>query len=269
LQKTVTARTAELSEANEFLGRSEQQFRTLADSIPNLAWWANGDGYITWYNQRWYEYTATTPKQMEGWGWQSVHDPQILPSVIDRWKASLATGQPFDMTFPLRGADGVFRPFLTRVMPLKDAQGRVQQWFGTNTDVSEQKRAEEAHARLAAIVESSDDAILAKSLDGTITSWNVGAERLLGYTAEEAIGRSICFLLPPERHDEEDQIMARLQAGERVEHFETARLTKDGRRLSVSVTSSPLKDGEGRIIGVSKIMRDTPNVSRPKMPCSS
>jgi PAS domain S-box-containing protein len=256
LQKTVTARTAELSEANEFLGRSEQQFRTLADSIPNLAWWANGDGYITWYNQRWYEYTGTTPKQMEGWGWQSVHDPQILPSVIERWKASLATGQPFDMTFPLRGADGVFRPFLTRVMPLKDAQGRVQQWFGTNTDVSEQKRAEEAHARLAAIVESSDDAILAKSLDGTITSWNVGAERLLGYTAEEAIGRSICFLLPPERHDEENQIMARLQAGERVEHFETARLTKDGRRLSVSVTSSPLKDGEGRIIGVSKIMRD-------------
>ena len=256
LQKTVTARTAELSEANEFLGRSEQQFRTLADSIPNLAWWANGDGYITWYNQRWYEYTGTTPKQMEGWGWQSVHDPQILPSVIERWKASLATGQPFDMTFPLQGADGVFRPFLTRVMPLKDAQGRVQQWFGTNTDVSEQKRAEEAHARLAAIVESSDDAILAKSLDGTITSWNVGAERLLGYTAEEAIGRSICFLLPPERHDEEDQIMARLQAGERVEHFETARLTKDGRRLSVSVTSSPLKDGEGRIIGVSKIMRD-------------
>jgi PAS domain S-box-containing protein len=132
------------------LRESEQQFRTLAESIPNLAWWANSDGYITWYNRRWYEYTGTTPDQMEGWGWQSVHDPQILPAVLERWKASIAAAQPFNMTFPLRGADGVFRPFLTRVMPLKDAQGRVQQWFGTNTDVSEQILAEETEQRLNA-----------------------------------------------------------------------------------------------------------------------
>jgi PAS domain S-box-containing protein len=256
LQKTVTARTADLSRANDSLRQSEQQFRTLADSIPNLAWWANGEGYIKWYNQRWYEYTGTTPKQMEGWGWQSVHDPQTLPAVMERWKASLATGQPFDMTFPLRGVDGVFRPFLTRVIPLKDAQGRVQQWFGTNTDVSEQKRAEVTYARLAAIVDSSDDAILAKDLEGTITSWNMGAERLFGYSAEEAIGRSIRLLLPPDRQDEEYQIVARMKAGERVEHFETVRLTKDGRCVAVSVTASPLKDGGGRIIGASKIIRD-------------
>ena len=124
------------------LRESERQFRTLAESISNLAWWANADGYLTWYNRRWYEYTGTTPQEMEGWGWQRVHDPRILPAVLERWKASIATGEPFDMTFPLRGADGVFRPFLTRVMPLKDAQGRVQQWFGTNTDVSEKERAE-------------------------------------------------------------------------------------------------------------------------------
>jgi len=132
------------------LREKEEQFRTLADSIPNLAWWANADGYLTWYNQRWYEYTGTTPQQMEGWGWQSVHDPRTLPAVLERWKASLASGEPFDMTFPLRGADGVFRPFLTRVIPLKDAQGRVQRWFGTNTDVSEQQAAEEAVRRLNA-----------------------------------------------------------------------------------------------------------------------
>ena len=235
---------------------SERQFRTLADSIPNLAWWANSDGYITWYNRRWYEYTGTTPEQMEGWGWQSVHDPQALPGVLKRWKASIATGAPFEMTFPLRGADGVFRPFLTRVMPLKDAQGHVQQWFGTNTDVSEQKRTEEAQARLAAIVESSDDAILSKDLDGDITSWNVGAERLFGYRPAEVIGRSIRLLLPAERQDEEDQIMGRLRAGERVDHFETVRLTKDGHSLVVSVTASPLRDGEGHVIGASKIVRD-------------
>jgi PAS domain S-box-containing protein len=247
---------AEKRRAQAALRESERQFRTLADSIPNLAWRANSDGYITWYNQRWFAYTGTTPQQMEGWGWQSVLDPQALPGVMERWKASLASGKPFDMTFPLRGADGVFRSFLTRVMPLKDAQGRVQQWFGTNTDVSEQQAAEATYARLAAIVESSDDAILGKDLDGTITSWNAGAERLFGYRAGEIVGGSIRLLLPPERQDEEEQIMARLRAGERVEHIETVRLAKDGRRVAVSVTVSPLKDGAGRIIGASKIIRD-------------
>jgi len=246
----------ERKRAEEVLRESEQQFRTLADSIPNLAWWANADGYINWYNRRWYEYTGTTSQQMEGWGWQSVHDPQILPTVIEHWKASLATGQPFDMTFPLRGADGVFRPFLTRVIPLKDTQGRVRQWFGTNTDVSEQKLAEEANARLAAIVESSEDAIISKDLAENITSWNVGAQRLFGYTAKEIIGRSIRLLLPSERQDEEEQLMACLEAGQRVAHCETIRLTKEGQRVPVSVTASPLKNSDGRIIGASKILRD-------------
>lgn len=126
----------ELRESEEALKESEEQLRSLADSIPNLAWWANGDGYITWYNQRWYEYTGTTPELMEGWGWQSVHDPIELPKVMERWQASITTGEPFEMTFPLRGADGVFRPFLTRVIPRKDDAGRVLRWFGTNTDVS-------------------------------------------------------------------------------------------------------------------------------------
>ena len=94
----------------------EERFRTMANSIPH---WRGSpaDGYIYWYNQRWYDYTGTTPEQMEGWGWQSVHDPIELPKVVERWKASIATGEPFDMTFPLRGADGVFRPFLTRGNP--------------------------------------------------------------------------------------------------------------------------------------------------------
>ncbi|MGO9952999.1 MAG: PAS domain-containing protein [Dissulfurispiraceae bacterium] len=129
--------------AEESLRSGEEQFRTLADSIPNLAWWANGDGYITWYNRRWYEYTGTTPEQMEGWGWQSVHDPKALPQVLERWKASIATGEPFDMELPLLGADGIFRSFLTRVLPLKDSTGRVIRWFGTNTDISALKRIED------------------------------------------------------------------------------------------------------------------------------
>jgi PAS domain S-box-containing protein len=123
---------------------SERQFRTLADAIPTLAWTAKPDGHIDWYNARWYEYTGTTPEQMEGWGWQSVHDPAELPWVLDRWRAGIATGQPVEMTFPLRGADGRFRPFLTRIVPLRDAEGHVLRWFGTNTDVSPERAAREA-----------------------------------------------------------------------------------------------------------------------------
>src|SRR5262249_6932640 len=111
---------------------AEERFRQLAESIPQLAWMARPDGHIYWYNQRWYAYTGSTPAQVEGWGWQDVHDPKELPKVMERWQASLASGTPFDMVFPLRGADGRFRRFLTRVMPLRDANGRIVHWFGTN-----------------------------------------------------------------------------------------------------------------------------------------
>lgn len=130
--------------AREALAESERRFRTMADAMPQLAWTAKADGNIFWYNRRWYEYTGTTPEQMAGWGWQTVHDPAQLPRVLERWKHSLATGEPFEMVFPLRGADGVFRPFLTRVEPLKDSEERVVQWFGTNTDVDELKRTQDA-----------------------------------------------------------------------------------------------------------------------------
>jgi PAS domain S-box-containing protein len=136
--------TKPVSDAANGPAENEERFRALADAIPQLAWMAHADGFIHWYNRRWYEYTGTTPEQMEGWGWQSVHDPWVLPQVLERWKDSIGTGKPFDMVFPLRGADGRFRRFLTRVQPLKDAQGSVVQWFGTNTDVDELTRAEEA-----------------------------------------------------------------------------------------------------------------------------
>ena len=93
-------------------------FAALAENLPQLAWIATGDGWVYWYNAKWYRYTGTTPDLMQGWGWQSVHDPAVLPRVLERWQAAIASGEPFEMVFPLRGADGVFRPFLTRVQPL-------------------------------------------------------------------------------------------------------------------------------------------------------
>ena len=134
--------------AEQALQQSEEKFRLMADTIPQLAWMARPDGHIFWYNRRWYEYTGTTPEQMEGWGWRAVHDPAVLPSVLQRWRASLQSGEPFDMVFPLKGADGFFRPFLTRVNPLRGG-GRTLYWFGTNTDISEQKRSEDAFRFLA------------------------------------------------------------------------------------------------------------------------
>ena len=132
----------ERKRAEAAVRESEEKFRTMANSMPQLAWIARADGYIFWYNQRWYEYTGTTPEQMEGWGWQSVHDPAMLPKVMENWTGAIAAGQPFEMEFPLRGADGQFRDFLSRGQPLKNDAGKVTQWFGTNTDITVQKEAE-------------------------------------------------------------------------------------------------------------------------------
>lgn len=134
--------------AEEKLRQSEDRFRTMVDAMPQLAWVAQADGQINWYNRRWYEYTGMTPEQAERQEWQSFHDPQVLPAALDQWQASIATGTPFEMVLPLKGADGEFRPFLTRVLPLKDPHGKVVQWLGTNTDVTEIKRAEDALQRM-------------------------------------------------------------------------------------------------------------------------
>lgn len=133
----------EIQKRDATLQEREQQFRTLADSVPQLAWMAEADGHIFWYNQRWYEYTGANPDEMMGWGWESVHDPKVLPEVMVKWRESIRTGQRFEMVFPLRGADGMYRDFLTLIVPVRDVTGKVVRWFGTNTDITEQRRAEE------------------------------------------------------------------------------------------------------------------------------
>lgn len=131
----ITAR----KQAEEKLRSSEEELRALANSIPLLAWMAEPNGDIFWYNQRWYEYTGSTLDEMRGWGWEKVHHPDYLPRVAQLWRAALDSGQPFEDTFPLRGADGVYRWFLTRASPIRDADGNITRWFGSNTDVDEVK----------------------------------------------------------------------------------------------------------------------------------
>ena len=152
--------------------------------------------------------------------------------------------------------DGSEHPIDDSAAPMRDSSGAPVGAVLVFRDVTERKRAEEVQARLAAIVESSEDAIVSKTLDGVIRSWNAGAERIFGYAPEEAVGRPITLIIPPELLDEERAILARLRRGQRVEHFETIRVTKAGRRINISLTVSPIRDPEGTVIGASKVARD-------------
>jgi PAS domain S-box-containing protein len=144
----------------------------------------------------------------------------------------------------------------TTIVPFLNEQGKPRQYVAIRADITERKRAEESLGRMAAIIESSDDAIISKTLDGIITSWNGGAEKLFGHSAKDAVGRSMLMLFPPERVSEGADILARIARGESVDHYETVRMRKDGKRIEVSVTISPIRDSQGKIIGASKIARD-------------
>ena len=186
----VTSFTRDITDrrrANEVLRRQEEEFRALANTIPTLAWMARPDGYIYWYNERWYDYTGTTPADMEGWGWKSVHDPEVLPAVIERWTRSIAESQPFEMIFPLRSSAGTFRRFLTRVVPLRNEAGAVARWFGINTDVEAEHSAREA---IETIVEAVTDGFVAVDAELRYTYVNRRAAEMWGLPSGAFIGRT-------------------------------------------------------------------------------
>ncbi len=221
--KAVLARVSEkkLSSVLSEVRESEQRFRTLADSIPQLAWMARADGFLFWYNQRWHEYTGTTPQQMEGWGWQRVHDPALLPSVLSRWGDAIALAQPFEMEFPLRGADGTFRNFLARGQPMKDSEGRLVQWFGTCTDVDQLKHIEQSLRVTQARLESTLEA----SSVGTWT-WDLATDCLIAdeFTARmfslaagaAAAGLPVAAYLQVVHEEDREQVAAALERAIRI-----------------------------------------------------
>jgi PAS domain S-box-containing protein len=418
------ARTAaDKRRAEEERRAQEDHFRTLANAIPQLAWMADASGWRYWYNQQWFDYTGRTLEETQGWDWQKLHHPEDVQRVLDSFRRSLGTGEPWEETFPLRGKDGTFRWFLTRALPIRDEHGQIVRWLGTSTDITEQKwteallagerqafellargsslavvlesltrtieglagdgllasillldqdgvhlrhgaapslpetyiraidglaigpsagscgtaayrsepvvvtdiaadplwadyrdlalphglracwstpirgtdgrvlgtfalyyheprapspehfqlaafvgrsaatiierqRADETRARLTAVVDSSDDAIIGKALDGIITDWNPGAARLYGYTAEEMISQPLIRIIPPDRLNEYDDVMAQVRRGERVPAFDTVRLHKDGYPVEVSLSLSPIVDEAGVVVGISAIARD-------------
>ena len=171
-------------------------------------------------------------------------------------KEAKQTGTLQELDLELVRADGSNRWVTARGVAVRDAAGRVTYFRGTVQDITERKQAAEARFRLASIVESSDDAIISKNLDGIIVTWNRGAQRIFGFSEAEAVGQPVTILVPPELQEEEQTILKNTRAGEKVEHYETVRATKEGRRINVSLTISPLRDATGRIIGSSKIARD-------------
>jgi PAS domain S-box-containing protein len=242
----------ELTEAQKILGRNERLFRSIAVNIPES---------LIVVIDREHRYVMVEGDLMEKMGYERADYEGKHPTEIGQTERYNASKHLYDRMmagekFSLERQAPTGEHFIVHFVPLKNENGEVDAGLVMAIDITSIKQAEEKSAKLAAIVESSDDAIISKTLESVITSWNDSAQRMFGYTADEIIGETIYKLIPPDRQDEEPLILARLKKGDRVEHFETRRLTKDGRLIDVSLTISPLKDKQGTIIGLSKIARD-------------
>ena len=236
-------------------------FRDMLDALPTAIYVTDACGKITYFNPACVAFSGRTPEiGSDHWcvTWKLFH-PDGTPMPHDQCPMAIALKEGR----VIRGAEAIAeRPDGTRVWfepyptPLRDATGQIVGGINMLVETTDRKRAAEAQARLAAIVESSDEAIVSKNLNGIITSWNRGAERLFGYSANEAIGQPVTMLMPPERVNEEPGILERIRRGEKIDHYETVRRRKDGRLFDISLTVSPVFDGQGRIVGASKIARD-------------
>ncbi|MGZ3709528.1 MAG: sensor histidine kinase, partial [Bdellovibrionota bacterium] len=245
--------------------RPDRAGREVLDVLPIALYITDSEGRLTYFNAAAAKLSGRTPQLgVDQW--------------CVTWKIFQADGTPLPhdkcpMAVALKGGeiaegieclaerpDGTSFWFTPYPAVLRDAEGKITGGINLLVDITSRKLAQwtaEREARLlGAIVDSSDDAIVSKDLNGTITSWNKSAERLFGYTAEEIIGRSVTLLIPLDRQEEEPKIIARLKAGERVDHFETLRRRKDGTLLDISLTISPVRNASGQIVGASKIARD-------------
>jgi PAS domain S-box-containing protein len=242
--------------ADRVSAESDARFRLMADAVPVLIWTCGPEGRCTWFNAGWLRFVGRPIESELGLGWTDNVHPDDIEPLLEAYGRAFAAREPFAVEHRLKRHDDEYRWVLNNGTPLYEPDGQFDGYIGSCFDITDSRRAAEAQAYLAAIVDSSDDAIISKDLDGIIQWANSAAERLFGYPAAELVGRNIRILIPPERQSEEDQILARIRRGERIDHFETERVAKDGRRLHISLTVSPVLDESGAIIGVSKIARD-------------
>jgi PAS domain S-box-containing protein len=267
----------------------ERQFRTLANSISQLAWMADGEGYIFWYNDRWYDYTGTTLEEMKGWGWQKVHHPDEVGRVVERIKIAFATGQPWEDTFPLRSKTGEYRWFLSRALPMFDAEGKIARWFGTNTDITEQRELEQAlresrdqleqkvtrrtaelsrtNEILRSILSNMGDAVVVADRDNNFLVFNPAAERMFGKGAMQVppaewsqhYGLYLPDKVTPFPHDQLP--MTRSIRGEEVDNVEMfVRHERAPHGLWTEITGRPLRGANGEVLGGVVVCRDITQV---------
>ena len=235
--------------------------RQAIEALPAAVYMTDAEGRITFYNEAAAALWGCRPGLGESkfCGSWKLYWPDGTPLSHDECPMAIALHE----RRPIRGVeavaerpDGTRVPFIPFPTPLFDASGRLTGAVNTLVDISEHKSAEQDRQRLAAIIGSSQDAIVGKNLDGIVTSWNLGAERLFGYAADEIIGKSITQLIPTHLQLEEYDLLERVARGERIEHFETTRVRKDGLLVSISLSISPVRDPLGRVVGASNIARD-------------
>lgn len=255
----LTAMQQRLEDTNEELAASASRLRMAIESTQLGTWdYDPQSGALFWSDECRYIYgiPSDSPATFAAFS-EHIHPDdhdwvqKAIQKAIDPEK-----GGSYDLSFRINRFDNGETRWVKVHGSVHFEHGEATRFIGTVLDITDIKTAEEQSAKLAAIIQSSDDAIISKTLESVITSWNAAAERIFGYPAEEMIGESIYKLIPEDRLDEEPQILRRLNAGQRVEHFETKRQTKDGRLIDVSLTISPVKDPQGNIIGLSKIARD-------------
>ena len=263
-EHTLRQREAQLRVSEAHLRESEARFRDLANNITQLAWMADESGAIFWYNQRWYDYTGSTFKEMQGWGWQAVHHPDTVDKVVEKFRAHVSRGEVWEDTFPLRGKDGQYRWFLSRAVPIKDESGAVVRWFGTNTDVTEQRglqqQVEQERFRLEAVLQSLPVGVWIADREGRITGKNEQADKIWAgisfiinstgaYQAWQPNGNELLAL--------EDYPMAKvLRTGAPVQAVELDIRRSDGSKGAVLVSAAPILDEEGRLVGAVAVNLD-------------
>ena len=248
--------TTEQVRANQALRDSEEQFRAVISQSSTGMAQCELDGRFIQVNGRFCEIVGYAENELLGMRMDEITYPDDLHENARLFEAMMTTGESFEIEKRYVRKDGSLVWVANSVSGLKDSSGRIQRVAAIIIDISERKRAQEIERQLAAIVASSDDAILSIDLNMIITSWNSGAERLYGQSAEEAIGQSVMMLVPEDRSDEEPAILARIRSGQKVEPYETKRRNKNGELVDVLLSVSPIYDVYGRIVGASKTAHD-------------
>jgi len=264
LYQTAIIDLRELKAAEAKLQTSEERYKTLFDLVPVAVYTCDADGFIQEYNQRAVDLWGRDPRrngqEARFCGSCKIYYPDGRPMRHEECPMARALrGEKLtskDLEIIVERPDGEKRHVVPAPRVVTNERGKIVGAINCLFDITERTRAEAAAMRLAAVVQSSHDAIVGKTLKGIITDWNQSAERIFGYKPKEIIGKSILTLIPRERHSEETRILRRIRRGQSVNHYETIRRRKDGRLIDVSLTISPIKDRKGKIIGVSKIARD-------------